>query len=183
MADVLTPAQRSYNMSRIRGRDTKPELLLRRGLHRAGLRFRLHKSSLPGRPDLIFPKHRAAIFVHGCFWHGHSCPLFRLPGTRSEFWRAKIEANRERDSKAFDALRGGGWRVLTVWECSVKGPARLPLQDVICVCANFVQGNSPSAMLAGSWPKERSIKAPNRPSCGSPRRRLPRLWKQGGQIS
>jgi DNA mismatch endonuclease, patch repair protein len=81
-----------------------------------------------------------------------------LPGTRSEFWRAKIEANRKRDSKTYDALRGGRWRVLTVWECSVKGPARMPLQDVLCACADFVQGNLPSAVLAGSWPQKRSMK-------------------------
>jgi DNA mismatch endonuclease, patch repair protein len=153
MADVHSPAQRSYNMSRIRGRDTKPEIILRQGLHRAGLRFRLHASKLPGRPDLVFPRHYAAILVHGCFWHGHNCPMFRLPATRPEFWSAKIRANRERDSRALTALRDSGWRVLTVWECSLKGPARLPLQEVLCGCAAFVRGTSPSATLTGSWPR------------------------------
>src|ERR1700719_1649815 len=99
MGDVLTPEQRRLNMSRIRGRDTKPELLLRRGLHAAGLRFRLHTERLPGRPGLVFPRYRAAILVHGCFWHGHDCPLFKLPATRSEFWASKIAGNRTRDNR------------------------------------------------------------------------------------
>ena len=86
MVDVLTPEQRRLNMSRIRGKDTKPELLLRHGLHARGLRYRLHRKDLPGRPDMVFPRYRAAILVHGCFWHGHDCPLFKLPATRREFW-------------------------------------------------------------------------------------------------
>lgn len=90
MADVLTPEQRRLNMSRIRGRDTKPELLLRRGLHARGLRFRLHRKDLPGCPDLVFPRFRVTVFVHGCFWHGHECPMFKWPGTRTDFWRRKM---------------------------------------------------------------------------------------------
>lgn len=151
MADVLTPAQRSFNMSRIRGRDTKPEILLRRGLHGAGLRFRLHAAALPGRPDLVFPKYRGVILVHGCFWHGHDCPMFRLPATRPDFWSAKIAGNRERDRRTLQALLGSGWRVLTVWECALKGSARLPLEDVLCVCASFIRSETRTAVLAGSW--------------------------------
>jgi DNA mismatch endonuclease (patch repair protein) len=153
MADVLSPAQRSYNMSRIRGRNTKPEMIIRQGLHRAGLRFRLHASKLPGRPDLVFAKHKAVIFVHGCFWHGHSCPMFRLPGTRPEFWGAKIKTNCERDREVQTALRDSGWRVLTVWECCLTGPTRLPLHDVLCACTIFLCGTSPAATLTGSWPE------------------------------
>jgi DNA mismatch endonuclease (patch repair protein) len=134
--DVLTPNQRRTNMRRIRGKDTAPELLLRRGLHAAGLRFRLHVRDLPGRPDMVFPRHRAAVFVHGCFWHGHNCPLF----TRRDFWSAKIAGNRARDSRNRDSLVEEGWRVLTVWECSLKGSARRPLSEVFTACARFIHG-------------------------------------------
>ena len=99
MVDVLTRAQRKLNMSNIRGRDTKPEKLIRNGLHRLGFRFRLHHKSLPGRPDLVFPRYNAVIFVHGCFWHGHDCPLFKLPATRRSFWLDKISGNFKRDQR------------------------------------------------------------------------------------
>ncbi|HEV2627679.1 MAG TPA: very short patch repair endonuclease [Pseudolabrys sp.] len=102
--DVLTSEQRRLNMSRIRGKDTKPEMLLRRGLHAAGLRFRLHGAKLPGKPDIVFPKYHAVILIHGCFWHGHDCPLFRMPATRPEFWAKKISGNRERDVRTAQAL-------------------------------------------------------------------------------
>lgn len=97
-------------MAGIRGKDTRPEMILRRGLHARGFRFRLHDRRLPGSPDLVFPGRRAAVFVHGCFWHGHACPLFRLPATRQEFWRAKIEGNAARDKGAEAALLADGWR-------------------------------------------------------------------------
>jgi DNA mismatch endonuclease (patch repair protein) len=108
-------------MSGIRGRDTKPEKLIRSDLHRLGFRFRLHSKKIPGRPDLVLPKYGAAIFVHGCFWHGHDCPLFRLPGTRRAFWDAKIKRNRERDIEVKQAVIAAGWRHLTVWECAFRG--------------------------------------------------------------
>lgn len=108
-------------MSGIRGRDTKPERLIRSGLHRLGFRFRLQSSKVPGRPDLILPKYKAAIFVHGCFWHGHDCPLYRLPKTRRAFWRAKISRNRARDREVRRAVLAAGWRHLTVWECAFRG--------------------------------------------------------------
>lgn len=138
MPDVLTEAQRRFNMSRVRGRDTKPEMTVRRGLHARGLRFRLHRNDLPGRPDLVFPKHRAAIFVHGCFWHGHGCRLFVWPETRKAFWRRKIGRTRERDRNALRSLKDQGWRVLTVWECALKGPERRPVDDVLECCEAFV---------------------------------------------
>lgn len=150
--DVLTPEQRRRNMSRIRGRDTKPEMLLRRGLHAAGLRFRLHAGDLPGRPDLVFPRHRTAIQVHGCFWHSHGCPMCKLPATRPEFWAAKLKGNRERDERTAQALRDAGWRLLTVWECSLKGPARLPLEAVLARCSEFIRGNAPVNEITGQWP-------------------------------
>ena len=138
MPDVLTRAQRQYNMSRIRSRDTKPEMAIRRGLHSRGLRFRLHREDLPGRPDLVFPKHHAVIFVHGCFWHGHDCPMFKWPQTRRTFWQNKIRKNRERDRNSSAFLRDQGWGVLTVWECALRGPRRRCLDDVLKICEEFV---------------------------------------------
>lgn len=117
-------------MARIRGKDTKPELLIRRGLHARGFRYRLH-AKLPGRPDVVLPGRRAAIFVHGCFWHGHDCPLFRLPATRTNFWREKIAGNQARDRAAIERLHGEGWRTLTIWECSIRGKGRRDIQEVL----------------------------------------------------
>jgi DNA mismatch endonuclease (patch repair protein) len=140
MVDVLTAEQRRQNMSRIRGRDTRPELLLRRGLHALGFRFRLHRKDLPGRPDLVFSGRKAVIFAHGCFWHGHDCPMFRLPATRTAFWQAKISGNQVRDQQAVRDLTAAGWRVLVVWECALRGPARLPPGTALERCAGFLAG-------------------------------------------
>lgn len=119
--DVHSPETRSRNMAAIRATNTKPELLLRRALFALGFRYRLHVASLPGRPDIVMPRRRCAIFVHGCFFHGHDCPSFKWPQTRSEFWRAKIEGNRGRDERNQAALQAMGWQVLTVWECELRG--------------------------------------------------------------
>ena len=123
MADTLTKAERSALMSRIRGTHTKPEVLVRSALHRAGFRFRLYARGLPGRPDIVLPKHRVVIFVHGCFWHRHGCPLSSEPATRRAFWTAKFDANIARDARNTRALRRLGWRVLTIWECSLRTKA------------------------------------------------------------
>ncbi len=123
MVDSLTPEQRSAQMSRIRGSNTKLEVLVRKGLHARGLRYRLGGAELPGRPDIVLPKYRTVVFVHGCFWHGHDCPLYRLPKTRPEFWADKIGKNRVRDLRVTAELEALGWRVLTVWECSLRGKA------------------------------------------------------------
>jgi DNA mismatch endonuclease (patch repair protein) len=138
MVDVLTPAQRHLNMSRIRGRDTKPEMMIRRGLHAIGFRYRLQDRTLPGRPDLIFARHRAVIFVHGCFWHGHDCPLFKLPVTQRDFWKEKISSNRARDKKVEEALLEQGWRVAVVWECSLKGRGKKSTGEVMRQCSSFL---------------------------------------------
>lgn len=138
MADVLTPAQRQLNMSRIRSRDTKPEMTIRRGLHAYGFRYRLQDRSLPGRPDLVFPRYRAVIFVHGCFWHGHACQLFKLPRTHREFWEAKIASNRIRDQHVVMTLLEQQWRIATVWECSLKGTSKLGKEEVIRQCKSFL---------------------------------------------
>jgi DNA mismatch endonuclease (patch repair protein) len=120
MADVVDTATRSRMMAGIRAKDTAPELQIRRNLHRLGFRFRLHDKRLPGKPDLVLPKHGTVIFVHGCFWHGHNCPVFKWPATRTEFWRSKIGRNRENDEHNIKALREMGWRICVVWECSVR---------------------------------------------------------------
>lgn len=120
MADVLTPAQRRYNMSQIRSKDTKPELVVRRTLFAMGYRYRLHVRSLRGTPDIVFSGRRKIIFVHGCFWHGHQgCRFAARPSTRAEFWRKKIEAAQKRDAEAQQTLAQAGWDVLVVWECEV----------------------------------------------------------------
>lgn len=139
MSDVLTPAQRQLNMSRIKGKDTKPEMMIRRGLHARGLRYRLHARSLPGRPDLVFRKYNTVVFVHGCFWHAHGCALSKLPATRQDFWRTKLAANVARDRKATEALLANGWRVLVIWECAIRGPRRRQETAVLDCAATFIQ--------------------------------------------
>jgi DNA mismatch endonuclease (patch repair protein) len=124
--DVLTPNQRSYCMSRIRGRDTKPEMVVRRLVHALGFRFRLHRRDLLGIPDLVLPKHRKLIFVHGCFWHMHSCRYGSVvPKTNAEFWNKKRLGNVARDDRNLRQLRRDGWRVLVVWECETREPEKL----------------------------------------------------------
>lgn len=125
MADRLTPEQRSRNMAGIRGKDTKPEMLVRRCLHSLGFRFRLHRRDLPGNPDVVLPRWRAVVFVHGCFWHRHGCRNSQMPTTRTEFWETKLERNAERDKEAARRLKAGGWRVFVVWECALRGADRL----------------------------------------------------------
>ncbi len=121
MVDVVSAGKRSQMMSGIRGRDTGPEIRVRRLLHSSGLRFRLHRRDLPGTPDIVLPRHRVVVFVHGCFWHFHAgCRLAKVPGSRPEFWRAKLLSNRARDTLAVKALEAMGWRVLVVWECWLR---------------------------------------------------------------
>ena len=126
MIDIVDEKTRSRMMSGIRGKNTKPELALRRALHGRGFRFRLHSGTVPGRPDLVLRKHRAVVFVHGCFWHRHEgCRFATSPSTRPEFWQAKFEANIARDSAVRRALLDEGWRVATVWECALRKPAQV----------------------------------------------------------
>jgi DNA mismatch endonuclease (patch repair protein) len=120
MADIVPSDVRSRMMSGIRGKNTKPEWTVRRALHARGFRYRLHARDLPGHPDIVLPRHHAVVFVHGCFWHGHDCPLFRWPKTRPEFWRAKIDRNRANDAKHQAELQSAGWRVAIVWECALR---------------------------------------------------------------
>jgi len=126
MTDVLTPEQRRRCMSRIRGKNTKPEMIVRSLAHRLGYRFRLHRTDLPGKPDIVFPSRGKVVLVHGCFWHRHNCRYGRvMPATRRQFWSRKFDANRERDRRNRRALRSRGWDVLVIWECQTKDRARL----------------------------------------------------------
>lgn len=121
MADVHSIATRSYNMSRIKGKNTKPEMLVRKYLFAHGFRYTLHNKKLPGKPDIVLPKYRTVIFVHGCFWHGHDgCKYFVVPKTRTDWWLNKISGNIANDTKAIKALKQAGWKVLIVWECKLK---------------------------------------------------------------
>lgn len=124
--DVFTPEKRSEIMSKVKGRDTKPEIRVRKLLHAMGYRFRLHRRDLPGKPDIVLPKYKKVVLVHGCFWHGHrGCKRATMPKTRTEFWREKIDKNKERDRKCGRQLRAKGFRTLTVWECETKNPEKL----------------------------------------------------------
>lgn len=136
-------------MSGIKGKDTKPEIYIRKMLHAAGFRYRLHDRKLPGKPDIILPKYRAVIFVHGCFWHGHGCHLFKLPKTRTEFWRQKISANTDRDVVANQKLLDSQWRVATVWECALKGKKRLQPAEIESVLVNWLRSESGKLEVTG----------------------------------
>ena len=119
--DNLTPEKRAWVMSRVKSRDTKPEKVVRSMLHHWGYRFRLRRSDLPGCPDIVLPKYRSVIFVHGCYWHRHNCPNGRrLPRTRLDFWKPKLEGNRKRDLRHYKSLDNQGWKVLIIWECMLK---------------------------------------------------------------
>ena len=119
--DVFSKGKRSQIMSRISGKNTKPEIIVRSLLHRMGYRFRLHDKNMPGKPDIILPKHKKVIFVHGCFWHGHrDCPRSKRPSTNVEFWNKKIDGNIERDNKNIKSLENLGWKTLILWTCEIK---------------------------------------------------------------
>lgn len=140
MTDIVDRGTRSRMMSGIHSRDTRIELLVRKGLFAKGYRYRVDDKRLPGSPDLVFPKYRAVIFVHGCYWHGHShgCRLFRLPKSNTEFWSKKIEANRDRDRRVIRELLDSGWRVAVIWECSLRGQPSAVHQYILdCICKWF----------------------------------------------
>lgn len=166
MVDIVDTATRSRMMSGIRARDTKPEKLIRSLLHRRGFRFRVNRRDLPGKPDIVFPGRQAVILVHGCFWHGHDCALFRLPGTRTEFWAEKIAGNRNNDARVKQALLDAGWRVGTVWECSLRGRDR-DVPGVIDALVEWLNGDAltlelrgmPAPTESGSVPFSRSQEA------------------------
>ena len=137
-------------MQGIRGKDTKPEILVRKELHKRGFRFRLHSSKVPGKPDLVLPRYRAAVFVHGCFWHSHDCHLFKLPATRTEFWRAKLGRNHECDAEVREALLDQGWRRLVIWECALKGKTRIDLDILLDRAEALIKGTETEVMIEGT---------------------------------
>lgn len=136
-------------MAGIRGKDTRPEMTIRRMLHALGFRYRLHDRRLPGKPDMVFPGLRAVILVHGCFWHGHDCHLFKWPASRADFWRRKITRNREKDAETMQALTAAGWRVLTIWECALKGRTRRPLEEVVGKAARWLRSGNDCEEIRG----------------------------------
>lgn len=150
MADIVSPAVRSRMMSGIRSANTKPEIMLRKGLHALGFRFRLHDRKLPGTPDIIFPRYRAVVFAHGCFWHGHDCHLYRLPATRPEFWLAKIERNRLMDAKADLDLQAAAWRRAVIWECALRGRTRRDYAATLETLATWLKGGTQFLEIEGS---------------------------------
>ncbi len=148
MTDFLSPAERSARMARIRSNDTLPEVTLRRALHRLGLRYLLRKKGLPGKPDLVFPKHRAVVFVHGCFWHRHEgCKVASTPKSNTQFWKDKFDRNVARDARVQDELRAQGWRVFVVWECELNSKARTELK---AECLSALIRNDDNALQGGS---------------------------------
>jgi len=149
LTDIVNKKTRSRMMAGIRGKDTKPELLIRRELHKRGFRYRLHVKDLPGKPDLVFPKYHAVIFINGCFWHGHNCHLFRLPKSRTEFWKEKIYGNVKRNKLNIKKLRSMDWRVLTIWECSLKGKTRINTPDLINQVSKWLKSNIHNKEISG----------------------------------
>lgn len=150
MVDVVDRETRSKMMANIRGRDTKPEVLVRRMLHGAGYRFRLHDRLMPGRPDIVLPKYRVAIFVHGCFWHRHEgCRLSTTPATRPEFWRDKFASNVERDARNMESLVSSGWRVATIWECSLKEKGSAEWAKTLIEWISAAAGKAGQAIVIG----------------------------------
>lgn len=136
-------------MSGIRSKDTHPELLIRKGLHSRGFRFRLHDTHLPGKPDIVFPKYRSVIFVHGCFWHGHDCHLFKWPSSRDDFWKLKISRNKEKDTEVIEAIEAAGWRFLIIWECALKGKRKKPIEQILDEAAIWIKTNAGNATIRG----------------------------------
>ncbi|GGK64884.1 very short patch repair endonuclease [Amphritea balenae] len=147
MTDVHSSEIRRKNMSAIKSKNTKPELWLRKRLHAAGFRYRLNPKDLPGKPDIVLPRYKAVIFVHGCFWHAHDCHLFKLPATRTDFWKAKLYGNRDRDLLKKQQLENSGWRVLTVWECAISGKERIKEDILIKIISNWIRTRADSSEI------------------------------------
>lgn len=138
-------------MARVGSKDTKPELLIRKGLHALGFRYRLHVKHLPGKPDMVFPRYKAVIQINGCFWHGHSCRLYRFPKSNTEYWNTKIAYNIQRDGRNKQSLVDTGWRVLTIWECAVKGREKLELPKVLEMASGWLRSAVTVSEIEGTW--------------------------------
>ncbi len=149
MPDIVSPKDRSRMMAGIRGKNTQSELAVRKGLHARGFRYRIHDGRLPGKPDMSFPHFRAVIEINGCFWHLHTCHLFRCASTRKDFWQKKLSGNKKRDAQNHKALKKAGWRALTIWECALKGCTRRPLEDVIDKAGQWLELNEGNMEIEG----------------------------------
>lgn len=136
-------------MSGIRGKNTKPEIMIRKGLHAAGFRYRLHDRKLPGHPDIVLPRWNAVVFTHGCFWHGHDCHLFKWPKSRPDFWRVKINGNVARDKVAVAQLEIQGWRIATIWECALKGRTKPDFADVMLRLIAWIKSEEQTLEIRG----------------------------------
>lgn len=151
MTDSVSPEKRSDVMSRVGSKDTKPELQIRSGLHALGFRYRLHVRDLPGKPDLVFPRFKSVIMINGCFWHGHSCELYRFPKSNTKYWSEKIRRNVERDAFNIKCIIDAGWRILIIWECAIKRKARLPMEKVLDIASDWLLSDKPNCEIAGHW--------------------------------
>ena len=160
MTDVHSAEARSRNMAAIRGKDTKPEMTIRRALHAKGFRYRLHNRELPGRPDLVFRKHKAVIFVHGCFFHGHKCRTFRWPASNVDFWRAKIGSNWKRDLRVLAVLRQAGWRTAVVWECAVRATGGPTIAATELALIQWLRSKEPSLEIGEHGPVNQIERVP-----------------------
>jgi DNA mismatch endonuclease (patch repair protein) len=149
VTDVHDPQTRSRNMAAVRSRNTKPELMIRKALHASGLRYRINVRDLPGKPDIVLPRHRALVFVHGCFWHRHECDLFRWPESRPEFWRDKLNTNAARDITSAEALEKGGWRQAVIWECALKGRKKRDFQDTMQRLIAWIRSDEQAITIRG----------------------------------
>ena len=147
---MISTATRSKIMASIPGKNTRPELIVRKSLHHKGFRYRIHEKRLPGTPDLSLPKYKVAIQINGCFWHGHSCPSFRPPQHRREYWQSKIEMNKTRDRKNNKTLLNMGWRLMVIWECAIQGPRRIDLDILMSIIENWILVGNDYIEIEGS---------------------------------
>ena len=147
--DIVGSIVRSRMMSGIRSKNSRPELLIRKALYAKGFRYRIHSKLLPGKPDIVLSKYKAVIFVHGCFWHGHNCHLYRLPKSNTEFWAKKIARNKEIDSTSQAQLLINGWRVGVIWECAVKGKSRLNIENIIDTTEEWLNSSTLRLSIKG----------------------------------
>jgi DNA mismatch endonuclease (patch repair protein) len=154
MVDIVDSKTRSKMMSGIKGKNTRPEIIIRKRLHALGYRFRIHRRDLPGSPDVVLPKYKAVILINGCYWHGHNCRLFKWSKTRSEFWRQKIIGNIQRDERNLVQLRKLGWRICVVWECETKGVGEERLDNVVSSLVAWLSSDNNTLHLPHSWRQE-----------------------------
>jgi DNA mismatch endonuclease (patch repair protein) len=145
--DNISKEKRSYVMSKVKSKNTTPELILRKTLHHLGLRYKLHDAKLPGKPDLVFPRYNAVIFVHGCFWHGHNCGRTGIPKSNRDFWMEKIERNKRNDSEHIKSLAKANWRTMIVWECAIQGKRKIAIDDLAVLIRDWLLSGKESCVI------------------------------------